>query len=158
MTMIEYLIQHSWQIWTVVAVLCLILELSSGDFFIICFSIGAVAAVIVAAVGLSLFWQVVFFALFAMLAIFTVRPLALRWLHKNDPNRRSNADALLGRTGRVTEAITASGSGYVQIDGDLWKAVSADAGGDLQSPETIPVGTTVRVVGRESTIVTVETL
>ena len=147
--MIEYLLNNSWQIWAVVAVLCLILELSSGDFFIICFSIGAVAAVIGAASGLSIFWQVTLFAVFTLLALFTVRPLALRWLHKNEPNRASNADALLGRTGRVTEAITADGNGYVQIDGDLWKAVS-DTG--------IPVGTTVRVVGRESTIVRVSPL
>jgi membrane protein implicated in regulation of membrane protease activity len=147
--MIEYLLNNSWQVWAVVAVLCLILELSSGDFFIICFSIGAVAAVIGAAVGLSIYWQVGLFVLFSLLAIFTVRPFALRWLHKNEPNRATNADALLGRTGRVTEAISAGNSGYVQIDGDLWKAVS---------DTDIPVGTTVRVVGRESTIITVETL
>jgi len=147
--MVEYLLQNSWQVWAVVAVLCLILELSSGDFFIICFSIGAVAAVIGAAVGLSIYWQVGLFVLFSLLAIFTVRPFALRWLHKNEPNRATNADALLGRTGRVTEAISVGNNGYVQIDGDLWKAVS-----DIN----IPVGTTVRVVGRESTIITVETL
>ena len=147
--MVEYLLQNSWQVWAVVAVLCLILELSSGDFFIICFSIGAVAAVIGAAVGLSIYWQVGLFVLFSLLAIFTVRPFALRWLHKNEPNRATNADALLGRTGRVTEAISVDNNGYVQIDGDLWKAVS---------DTNIPVGTTVRVVGRESTIITVETL
>ena len=160
--MIEYILHNSWQIWAVIAVLCLILELSSGDFFIICFSIGAVVSVIGAAVGLNIIWQIVLFALFTLLSIFTVRPLALRWLHKNDPNRPSNADALLGRTGRVTETIAAGGTGYVQIDGDLWKAVSKDAGASLQQTATtaadIPAGTTVRVVGRQSTIITVETL
>ena len=40
--MIEYILQNMWQVWAVIAVVCLILELSSGDFFIICFSIGAV--------------------------------------------------------------------------------------------------------------------
>lgn len=150
--MIDYILQNSWQIWAVVAMLCLILELSSGDFFIICFSIGAVSAVVGAAAGLNIYWQVALFALFTLLALFTVRPLALRWLHKNEPNRASNADALLGRTGRVTEAIAPGTPGYVQIDGDLWKAVSDDEGA------TIGTGTTVRVVGRESTIVTVETL
>ena len=37
--MIEYFLSNMWQVWAVVAVICLILELSSGDFFIICFSI-----------------------------------------------------------------------------------------------------------------------
>jgi membrane protein implicated in regulation of membrane protease activity len=80
-----------------------------------------------------------------------VRPIALRYLHKNDPDRKSNADALLGRTGRVTEKIPAEGTGYVQIDGDLWRAVSS-------TRVPIEEGASVRVVNRESTIITVETL
>ncbi len=147
--MIEYILANMWQVWAVIAVICLILELSSGDFFIICFSIGAVFAIIGAIVGLNVYWQIFIFAVFSLLSVLFVRPVALRWLHKNDPNRASNADALIGRTGKVTEAISVGGNGYVQIDGDMWKAVSAT---------DIPVGTTVRVIGRESTIVTVETL
>ena len=148
--MIEYFLANMWQIWAVLAVICLILELSSGDFFIICFSIGAVFAIISAVLGLSIYWQIFIFAIFSLLSVLFVRPVALRWLHKNDPNRASNADALLGRTGKVTESIPADGNGYVQIDGDLWKAVTK--GTEIVS------GTTVRVVGRESTIITVETL
>ena len=147
--MIDYLIANMWQIWAVVSILCLILELSSGDFFIICFSIGAVFAIIAAVLGLNVYWQLFIFAIFSLLSIFFVRPVALRWLHKNEPNRVSNADALIGRTGKVTEAIHVNEPGYVQIDGDLWKAVSDD---------TIEEGATVRVINRESTIVTVETL
>ena len=147
--MIEYLLANMWQLWAVVSIICLILELSSGDFFIICFSIGAVFAIIAAALGLGIYWQLFIFAIFSLLSVIFVRPVALRWLHKNDPNKASNADALLGRTGRVTEEIKSDKSGYVQIDGDLWKAVSST---------DIPVGTTVRVVNRESTIITVETL
>ncbi len=149
--MIEYFLANMWQIWATIAVICLILELSSGDFFIICFSIGAVFAVVAAALGLNFYWQLAVFALFSVIAIFTVRPVALRYLHKNDPNRASNADALIGRTGRVTETITADNKGYVQIDGDLWRAVSNNSA-------EIPVGTSVRVIGRKSTIITVETL
>ena len=147
--MIDYLIANMWQVWAVVAIVCLILELSSGDFFIICFSIGAVFALISAVLGLSIYWQVFIFALFTLLSVLFVRPVALRYLHKNDPNKLSNADALMGRTARVTEEIKAGASGYVQIDGDLWKAVSNS---------DITVGTSVRVIGRESTILTVEQL
>ena len=147
--MIDYLIANMWQVWAVVAIVCLILELSSGDFFIICFSIGAVFALISAVVGLNIYWQLFIFAVFSLLSVLFVRPVALRYLHKNEPNKPSNADALMGRTGRVTEEIKAGNSGYVQIDGDLWKAVSQ---------KDIAAGETVRVIGRESTIITVETL
>ena len=138
-----------WQLWAVVSIICLILELSSGDFFIICFSIGAVFAIIAAALGLGIYWQLFIFAVFSLLSVLFVRPVALRYLHKNEPNKPSNADALLGRTGKVTEAITAGGNGYVQIDGDMWRAVSTTE---------IAVGETVRVVDRQSTVVTVERL
>ena len=53
--MIDYFFANMWQIWAIVAVVCLILELSSGDFFITCFSIGAVFAVIGAAAGLNIY-------------------------------------------------------------------------------------------------------
>ena len=149
--MIEYFLANMWQVWGIIAVLCLILELSSGDFFIICFSIGAVFAVVGAALGLGIYWQIFICAIFSLASVLFVRPVALRWLHKNEPNKPSNADALLGRTGRVTETIQAGGNGYVQIDGDMWKAVSS-------STIEIPEGTTVRVIGRESTIITVEQL
>ena len=146
--MIEYFAQHLWQIWAVVAVICLILELTAGDFFIICFSIGAFFAAIAAALGAGIYVQLLTFAVFTLISLFWVRPFAQRYLHKGEDNRVSNADALLGRQGRVVETIKADGFGRVQIDGDIWKAVTNES-------DDIPKGTNVRVVGRESTIITV---
>ena len=133
------------------AVICLILEMTAGDFFIICFSIGAVFAAITALVGGNIYWQLLLFAVFTLISLFWVRPFAQRYLHKGEDNRVSNADALMGRQGRVVESVKADGFGRVQIDGDIWKAVTNE-------PQDIPAGKNVRVVGRESTIITVETL
>ena len=146
--MIEYLAQHLWQMWAVVAVICLILELTAGDFFIICFSIGSVFAAITAALGGGIYLQLLMFAVFTLISLFWVRPFAQRYLHKGEDNRVSNADALMGRQGRVVETVKADGFGRVQIDGDIWKAVTNE-------PADIPEGRNVRVVGRESTIITV---
>ena len=151
MTMIEYLAQHLWQMWAVIAVVCLILELTAGDFFIICFSIGAVFAAIMAAVGGGIYLQLLMFAVFTLISLFWFRPFAQRYLHKGEDNRVSNADALLGRQGRVVETVKADGFGRVQIDGDIWKAVTNETA-------DIPEGRNVRVVGRESTIITVESI
>jgi membrane protein implicated in regulation of membrane protease activity len=49
----------------------------------------------------------------------------------------------------VVETIRAGGFGRVQIDGDVWKAVSR---GDAD----IPQDTVVTVIDRASTIITVE--
>ena len=149
--MIEYLAQHLWQMWAVVAVVCLILELMAGDFFIICFAIGALGAVLSALLSDSFYLQMFAFAVCSLVALVYVRPFAKRYLHKGEDKRVSNADALMGRQGRVVEAVKADGFGRVQIDGDIWKAVTNE-------PEDITEGKNVRVVGRESTIITVETI
>ena len=149
--MIDYLAQHLWQMWAVVAVVCLILELTAGDFFIICFSIGAVFAAISAALGGGIYVQLLVFAVFTLISLFWVRPFAQKYLHKNEDVRVSNADALLGRQGRVVETVKAGGYGRVQIDGDVWKAVT-------RGQEDIPEGETVKVTGRESTIIEIERL
>lgn len=149
--MIEYFAANMWQLWAAIAVICLILELSSGDFFIICFSIGAVFGLFSALLGLNIYGQILLFALFSLLSIFLVRPVALRYLHRNEEQRVSNADALMGRVGHVVETVKANGYGRVQIDGDIWKSVTNEA-------TDILAGTRVRVIGRESTIITVEKL
>lgn len=149
--MIEYLALHLWQMWAILAVVCLILELTAGDFFILCFSIGAAFACLADALGGSFVVQLVVFAASTLASLFFVRPFAVRFLHKNEPKRASNADALLGRKGRVVETIKANSFGRVKIDGDIWKAVTNET-------NDIPEGTNVRVASRESTIITVETI
>jgi membrane protein implicated in regulation of membrane protease activity len=102
-----------------------------------------------AAYGANFYWQLFIFAVFTLVCIFTVRPVALRWLHRNDQHRVSNADALIGRRGKVVEPIEANGYGRVAIDGDVWKAQTA---GEV----AVAVGQYVKVVSRQSTIITVE--
>lgn len=147
--MIDYFTANLWQLWALVMVVCLILELTSGDFFILCFSIGALVTAVVSAFGLGFYGQLVVFAVASVLSIFFVRPWLARHLHGKRRERPSNADALMGRIGRVSEAIEQGGYGRVAIDGDDWKAVSVDG-------QYVPQGQNVRVVGRESIIITVE--
>ena len=140
-----------WQAWALVALICLILELTNGDFFIMCFAIGGVCAAIASAFTDSLTVQILVFVVFALLSLVFVRPKALKYLHKGEDKRLSNADALIGREGKVSEDIPADGYGRVLIDGDDWKACSID-----NAP--IEKGTKVRVVKMESIIITVEKL
>lgn len=147
--MIEYFTSNLWLIWVIVSIVCLILELSSGDFFILCFAIGAAVAAILAGCGLSLTWQIVMFAVVSALSLLLVRPALIKKLHKPQRERLSNAEALIGQEGRVSEMIEAGGYGRVAIDGDDWKAQSADGA-------AINKDVRVRVVKMESIILTVE--
>ena len=147
--MIAYITANLWLLWTIIALVCLVLELSSGDFYVTCFAIGAAVAAIAALTGIPFWLQVIIFAVASVLSIWLIRPALIRWLHKPEQERLSNADALIGRTGDVVETIPAGGYGCVRIDGDYWKAVA-------EGPEPIVAGAKVKVVKRESIIITVE--
>ena len=146
--MIAYLAENLWLFWLVLATVCLTLELTSGDFYITCFGIGAIVALIVSLFAAPFWLQVVVFAVFSVLSIFYLRPSLVALLNHDADRRVSNADAIIGRTGEVTEAIKAGGYGRVKLDGDDWKAQS-DCAADLE------IGTKVRIVGRESIIIKV---
>ena len=146
--MIAYFQSNLWQLWAIICLICLTLELMSGDFFIMCFAIGAAAAIITALFGMTFTSQIIVFAICSALSLWLVRPTALKYLHRNQDERLSNADALIGQEGRVSQNIETGGYGRVAIDGDDWKARSLDG-------TAIAEGTTVRVTDRESIIITV---
>lgn len=146
--MVEYLTTHLWLVWTIVVFICLTLELSSGDFYVTCFAIGAVGATLSAIFHAPLWLQVLVWAACSVLSIWLIRPRLLRRLHDGQHERLSNADALIGRQGVVIEPIEPDGSGYVKVDGDAWKAVSA-------AEDTIGIGEKVKIISRNSIIVTV---
>ncbi len=146
--MITYLIENLWLVWLIVSFACLIIELSSGDLYVLCFAIGALVSLVADLLGLPLWAQVLVWAAASLLCIFFVRPPLVRKLHCGGEEKKSNADALIGREGRVLEAVPANGHGYVRIDGDEWRSVSADN-------TAIPVGSIVTVVSRDSIVLTV---
>lgn len=147
--MVQCFSENLWLAWLLVSLLCLVLELTNGDFFIICFAIGGTAATILSAFCDSFTAQVILFAVVSALSIFFIRPFALKYLHKNKEQRVSNADAIIGRIGRITERIEPNEYGRVKIDGDYWKA-------QANNNTAIEEGTQVRIVKLESIIVTVE--
>lgn len=147
--MIDYITDNIWPIWAAAAVLCLIAELCTAGFYMFCFAIGCIAAVVSTAFG-GIYVQISVFIVVSTLSIFMVRPFALRWLNNGGDNRKTNADALIGCKGIVSQAIGAGGYGRVAVGGDDWKAES-------ESGEAIAEGTRVVVTGRESVIIKVST-
>lgn len=147
--MAEFFAENMWLAWVLLTLACLIIELTSGDFFVMCFAIGALCTAIVSAFTDSLTVQIISFAVFSVLCILFVRPLALKYFHKAGEYRKSNVDALIGRVGKVAEPIETDGFGRVQVDGDYWKAKTAD-GSPIES------GQEVKIKSVDSTIIEVE--
>ena len=139
-----------YQIWLVVAIILVVVEICTAAFGSICFAIGAGLAALGAGLGLSVTWQVVIFAVVSLLTFIFLRPFVLRFLDKRSKDVKTNAEALIGRKAVVSERIDASQhTGRVAVDGDDWKAVSEDG-------SVIEKGTTVEIVKLDSIIVTVK--
>ena len=139
-------------VWLLIAALFFIVELFTSGFAVICLSIGALFAFIAALVGADFAWQVAVFCIGSLVSFFTIRPLLQRiFFDRNDKAEvKTNADALVGRTAIVVEDIdNTTKKGFVQIDGDVWRAVAS--GGLTQ----IAQGQVVEVVSRESIVLTV---
>lgn len=142
-----------WQIWLLVAAVFVVIEIFTSGFAVACFSAGCVFGAILAACDLSLTWQVVAFAIGTFLSFILIRPVVMRYLDKktNDNHIKTNMDNIIGKTAVVTERIEGNGYGRVKIDGDDWKAQTADGA-------AAEVGEKVRIESFESIILTVKKL
>ena len=137
-----------WHYWALAALALVVGEILTSGFALVCFAVGAVGGAIAAAAGCSIEWQIGVFTIATLVAFLAIRPLLVR-LSKKD-QIVTNADALIGRTAKVSEEINpAEGIGRVAIDGDDWKAES-------ESGEVIEKGAKVVVTNRESIILTVK--
>ena len=137
-------------VWFIVALVLLIVELFTASFGVVCFSFGAVAAGIAAYLGLGTVWQLALFSVVSFIAFVFVRPVIVKFLLKKKDEVLTNADAVVGRVGIVTEEIDPNkNTGRVKIDGDDWKA---------EASKTIAVGEKVEVLSRESIILKVKSL
>ena len=68
--MIDYIMENYWLLWTIIGLVCLTLEMTSGDFFLTCFAVGAFGSAIATAFGMPFYGQVLTFALVSVLSIF----------------------------------------------------------------------------------------
>lgn len=141
----------AYQIWLIVAIVLVIIELLTAGFGVICFAVGALFSALAAFLGMdSLVWQLLIFAVASVLCFIFLRPVVLRFLDKKSKDVKTNADALIGKTAIVSETIDSSANqGRVAVDGDDWKAVSADG-------SVINKGEKVEIISRDSIILTVK--
>ena len=128
-------------LWLGAVVLFGVVEAVTAGLVSIWFVAGAAAALIGALLGAGLGIQVALFLLVSAAALAVTRPLVRRYTAgKAVP---TNADRVLGGTGKVMETIDNENStGAVYVDGKTWTARSADG-------SVIPEGVVVEVLRME---------
>lgn len=141
---------ETWQILVAAGIVAFIVEIFTAGFIAGSAGIGFFFAAIGSYLGLSTPWQILFFAAGMALTYFLIRPLINKFGYKEPV--KTNRDALIGKTGKVTETIDPeTHTGRVAIDGDDWKAMTA-------GNESIAKGATVEVIEIDSIILIVKPL
>jgi membrane protein implicated in regulation of membrane protease activity len=130
----------AWVIWILVAVAFGIGEMLTTTFVLAPFSVGALVAALVAAIGVGAVGSWAVFIIVALLTLWVVRPIARA--HMRTPAQlRTGTAALVGRRAIVLERIANDeGVGCVRIDGDVWTARAYD------DESVIEAGTPVQVI------------
>lgn len=119
------------------------------------FAVGSLAATFAAYAGMSLTGQLLIFVGVSLAAMAAIRPIARRVVTPRFIP--TNADRLVGSTGRVTETIdNAAASGAVYAGGKTWTARSSD-GRVIAKDQTVEIAALegVKVIVRPKAAVSV---
>src|SRR2546425_6369811 len=111
----------AWLAWAIAAVLLAVGEIfTPGMFFLGPVALAAVAAAVVAVVGLGLVAQLLVFIAGSIASVWVLRPIAKGHLHMPAAIRTGTA-ALEGAKAVVVQRVDANG-GRVRIGGEEWSA------------------------------------
>ena len=128
-----------YRIWAIVGVALLIAELFTPSFFLVFFGIGGIIAAVTTGTGLTPEAS-------GQLLVFSLSSLALMLLFRQKLKFRAvSADLppdFIGQRVKVTKTIPRGDEGQVLYRGSQWIAF-------CESPEEIPAGTMVEVVGND---------
>lgn len=132
-------------IWLVVFVIFLILEVLTPSLLFLGFAISALVSGIFAYFySESYYWQIGIFIVVSAIILPMTRKLAKK-ITKESP-QTANVDALIGQVGLVVKTIDPDAAGQLQVNGEVWRAVSEEMIAEKEKATVLKVaGTTVYV-------------
>ncbi len=126
--------------WLIFFVIMVAIEIGTLALTTIWFAGGALVAFILSLFGAGVELQLTVFVIVSFLLLFFTRPWAAKYLNKN--TTRTNVEALIGRTARVTKEINNErGTGTAVVGGQEWTARASE------NDAVYPEGTTVVIQG-----------
>jgi membrane protein implicated in regulation of membrane protease activity len=120
----DWVQDHAWQTWLIASLVLAGAELATLDLTLLMMAVGALAACLVAAVGLNVVFQVFAAVIVSVALLAFVRPNVVHRLHAG-PTLKSGPEALVGKSGLVLERVTAH-TGRVKLRGEIWSARAID--------------------------------
>jgi membrane protein implicated in regulation of membrane protease activity len=134
----EWLKDHAWESWMVLAVALGVLELVSLDLVLVMLAGGALVGFLVAVLGGPVALQIVLALVSAVALLGVIRPGVVRRLHSG-PDLRTGADALIGKRATVLRELTHHQPGRVKIGGEEWTAQPYDEDDRIEVGEVVDV-------------------
>ena len=112
-------------IWALIFIITLIIELGTADVTTIWFCLGALIALICAAIPIDPLLQILVFMGSSIILILITKPLTKNMMNKEII--RTNADKIVGMIGSVTKSIFPDEIGEIKVDNSTWRAICSDA-------------------------------
>ena len=123
-------------VWLIITATALMLEFITTDMLCIWFAGGGLMSLILSALGVNWYIQVIVFIVISFVLILTFRQMVLKKI--NTKEIRTNADMAIGKEFRLLSAITFDNMGTIKVNDIIWNTVSYN---DMP----IPAGTIVTV-------------
>ena len=114
----EWLGNHLWTAWMVLAVVLGMAEMVSLDLVLLMLAVGAVVGALAALASFPVILQVLLAGGGAAAMLSLVRPNLLRHLH-GGPDLVTGTGKLVGQQGLVTEELSAHHPGRVKVGGEI---------------------------------------
>jgi membrane protein implicated in regulation of membrane protease activity len=136
------MIMQAWQIWMLIGILCVVIEIFDPAFFFLSLGIAAILTGLMSwfIQSTPVALQIVIFVIFSFIAFLSMRKLGKKLLA--NPGSETNIFALKGKPGVVIKTIPPEAKGYVKIESEEWSAISEN---NLEISE----GTKITVTGIE---------
>jgi membrane protein implicated in regulation of membrane protease activity len=128
---------HGWQLWILAAIIGGALEMALPGFVVLWFAVGALAASLIAALGLGINVQLLVFMSVSLALFAGSRTIFKKAFMRNASKMKTGVEAMVGHEAVVTEALVDGHGGTVRINGELWSARSL--GGGVAAGELVVV-------------------
>jgi membrane protein implicated in regulation of membrane protease activity len=135
---VEWLGDHLWAAWLVLAVGLGVAEMVSLNLVLIMVAVGALVGALAALASFPVILQVLLAAGSSAAMLSLVRPNLLRRLHTG-PDLVTGTSKLVGQKGVVTEELSALHPGRVKLGGEIWSACPYDETLTIAPGETVEV-------------------
>lgn len=137
-----------WQIYSIIGVICVILEMIVPSMFFLNLAIAGFITAVISLFINNADMLVIDFIILSLVSIFVLRPLLLRLIKTTKEQETGIKGDYIGKIVKVISPITKS-SGAITIYDERWEA-------RIDSDDEIPAGSEVRIIKNDSLVMYVE--